>query len=191
MPEPTPTVPFAWQSHHFIAGSAALDFANTVVYRLDPRRREDRLRVAADVDAWARAAGIAARPLEPARLTSLIAVREAIDALFRLPRNEAGGAPLAWVPIVRLYAVHVGGLEGPSPTLAAVLLHEAVRLRFAPQFLRIKACEGCGWLFIDRTRNNSKRWCIAALCGNRDKARRHYHRRKITRPPPGRPSSPP
>ena len=38
---------------------------------------------------------------------------------------------------------------------------------------------GCGWLFLDRSRNHSRRWCAMQDCGNRAKARRHYQRRKV------------
>jgi predicted RNA-binding Zn ribbon-like protein len=31
----------------------------------------------------------------------------------------------------------------------------------------------CGWLFIDSTKNHSRRWCDMRGCGNRAKARRH------------------
>ncbi len=34
--------------------------------------------------------------------------------------------------------------------------------------------QGCGWLFIDTSRNKSRRWCTMEVCGNRTKARRHY-----------------
>ena len=42
----------------------------------------------------------------------------------------------------------------------------------------IGQCSGpdCRWLWIDRTRNHSRRWCDMAICGNRAKARRHYAR---------------
>lgn len=45
---------------------------------------------------------------------------------------------------------------------------------------RVKACpgEGCGWIFVDQSRNRSRRWCDMQSCGNREKARRHYHRGK-------------
>lgn len=33
---------------------------------------------------------------------------------------------------------------------------------------------GCGWLFLDTSRNRSRRWCSMETCGNRAKARRHY-----------------
>lgn len=42
----------------------------------------------------------------------------------------------------------------------------------------VKECssETCDWLFIDRSRNRSRRWCDMRDCGNREKARRHYAR---------------
>ena len=43
---------------------------------------------------------------------------------------------------------------------------------------RLKQCpsEDCGWLFMDRSKNASRRWCDMRTCGNRAKARRHYAR---------------
>jgi predicted RNA-binding Zn ribbon-like protein len=43
----------------------------------------------------------------------------------------------------------------------------------------IRECDGaqCTWLFLDFSRGRSRRWCSMASCGNRAKARRHYHRR--------------
>jgi predicted RNA-binding Zn ribbon-like protein len=38
----------------------------------------------------------------------------------------------------------------------------------------------CGWLFLDQTRNHSRRYCSMKDCGNRAKQRRHYQRRKVT-----------
>ncbi len=37
---------------------------------------------------------------------------------------------------------------------------------------------GCGWLFLDTSRNRSRRWCSMETCGNRAKAMRHYRRMK-------------
>jgi predicted RNA-binding Zn ribbon-like protein len=39
---------------------------------------------------------------------------------------------------------------------------------------------GCGWLFLDNSRNRSRRWCGMDGCGNRAKARRHYQRTHST-----------
>jgi predicted RNA-binding Zn ribbon-like protein len=51
---------------------------------------------------------------------------------------------------------------------------------------RLRVCEAnlsqeCDWLFIDETRNCSRRWCSMKDCGNRAKARRHYQRQRKSR----------
>lgn len=38
---------------------------------------------------------------------------------------------------------------------------------------RVKECGGCSWLFVDASRNRSRRWCDMRDCGNREKVRRH------------------
>jgi len=45
---------------------------------------------------------------------------------------------------------------------------------------RIGECAGdaCQWLYVDTSRNHSRRWCVMSDCGNRAKAKRHYHRAK-------------
>jgi predicted RNA-binding Zn ribbon-like protein len=45
---------------------------------------------------------------------------------------------------------------------------------------RVKECRGvaCGWLFYDETKNNRRRWCEMAVCGNRAKQRRRAARRR-------------
>ena len=42
----------------------------------------------------------------------------------------------------------------------------------------IRECDApdCEWLFLDHSRNGSRRWCDMKSCGNRQKARRHYQR---------------
>lgn len=49
---------------------------------------------------------------------------------------------------------------------------------------RLKLCEAddCGWLFIDASRNRSRRWCDMSDCGNRAKARRHRERQRSRKP---------
>jgi len=37
----------------------------------------------------------------------------------------------------------------------------------------IKECSNCGYLFVDSSKNKSRRWCSMEICGNREKARRH------------------
>jgi predicted RNA-binding Zn ribbon-like protein len=65
--------------------------------------------------------------------------------------------------------------------VAAVELVRTVDLR------QLKACPvaegGCGWLFLDRSRNGSRRWCAMEDCGTRVKIRRLGERRRATAVP--------
>lgn len=47
---------------------------------------------------------------------------------------------------------------------------------------RIKECGGdnCNWLFLDASKNRSRRWCTMEDCGSKVKAKRHYHKQKET-----------
>jgi predicted RNA-binding Zn ribbon-like protein len=54
---------------------------------------------------------------------------------------------------------------------AALLTSDALSL------LRTCDCETCRWLFLDTSKNHSRRWCDMKVCGNRMKARRFNARR--------------
>jgi len=45
---------------------------------------------------------------------------------------------------------------------------------------RVRECEGwqCGWLFLDTTRNGTRRWCTAEQCGSLDRVTRFRAKRK-------------
>jgi predicted RNA-binding Zn ribbon-like protein len=61
------------------------------------------------------------------------------------------------------------------------VVQSAVDLLTSPELARVGECaddRGCGWLFLDTTKNHSRRWCDMRDCGNRAKARRHYARKK-------------
>ena len=40
--------------------------------------------------------------------------------------------------------------------------------------VRMCAADDCGWLFLDTSKNHSRRWCDMKSCGNRAKARKYY-----------------
>lgn len=42
----------------------------------------------------------------------------------------------------------------------------------------IKQCGGCGWFFLDETKNHRRKWCDMQTCGTNQKARRYYQRKK-------------
>jgi predicted RNA-binding Zn ribbon-like protein len=63
---------------------------------------------------------------------------------------------------------------GPIVRSAAELLTNA------PDLEKVRRCEGlnCGWLFLDASKNHSRRWCDMGDCGNRAKVRRHRLKQK-------------
>lgn len=60
------------------------------------------------------------------------------------------------------------------------LAQSAAELLTSEELGRVKECtsQDCNWLFLDVSRNRSRRWCEMRECGNRAKARRHYLRRR-------------
>jgi predicted RNA-binding Zn ribbon-like protein len=64
-----------------------------------------------------------------------------------------------------------GGLEGAIGRILAVVYTSMADGTWP----RLKACprDVCGWIFYDRSRNSSSRWCAMSVCGNRTKIRRY------------------
>jgi predicted RNA-binding Zn ribbon-like protein len=63
------------------------------------------------------------------------------------------------------------------------LIRSAADLLVSDELKRVKKCgdPACGWLFLDTSRNNSRRWCDMSDCGNRAKACRFYKKSKKDR----------
>ena len=60
------------------------------------------------------------------------------------------------------------------------IIKSAADLLVSPDLKHLKICadDCCGWLFIDMSRNYSRRWCNMKDCGNRAKAHRYYQRKR-------------
>lgn len=67
--------------------------------------------------------------------------------------------------------------KNPGQILWPIAL-SAVQLLTSDQADAVRECaaDDCAWLFLDESRNRSRRWCDMKVCGNRQKARRHYLR---------------
>ena len=65
--------------------------------------------------------------------------------------------------------------------LARAVADAAYRLLTGPALARLKRCVACPWLFLDRSRNGSRRWCSMEHCGNRAKVRAHRERAAMRR----------
>ena len=93
-------------------------------------------------------------------------------ALARL-RVEATGASASWR---WTGSDHLDRVTWPAVRAAALLLT-------APGLAHVRECAArdCAWLFLDTSRNGTRRWCDMAVCGNREKARRFQRRTRRSR----------
>jgi predicted RNA-binding Zn ribbon-like protein len=73
-----------------------------------------------------------------------------------------------------------GGTRLDSPLWPVA--QSAAELLTYPKLGRVKVCagEGCGWVFLDESRNGSRRWCDSRDCGNRERVRRHLARKRAS-----------
>lgn len=205
---PVPTVHVdAWQPDWFIGGHLVLDLVNTVAWRFDPDRSVDRLPDTAAVIGWAQAvelvdtrrseelhaeaevhpevAGTVASQVRQlreqlSRLLHPLAVGTSPDhALVRAVRetitDALGHAQIATVVPLQ-WAVPITGMQDLPRALAL----SAWQLLQFDDLTRLRQCRdsGCGWLFLDRSKNHSRVWCSSADCGNRTRARQHYQRQR-------------
>jgi predicted RNA-binding Zn ribbon-like protein len=180
---------------NLIAGHLALDFVNTVANRLDPAQLRECLTSSDDLSRWLHQAGIATHgKLGPADVRAAQRIREQLHAVFvAIARREAlDGTALRSINtalrkarsrqelVVKHGRVQMGWSRTATALQRALLpvLSSAVELLQSDLAGRIRECEGsgCGWLFLDRSRGQPRRWCDMRDCGNRAKARRHYHK---------------
>ena len=194
-----------------VAGNLCLDFINTLDDRGDPEREKELLTSYADVLAFLRQSTALPehllRRLAHLRgahetLARARAVREALHRVFAAiveQRNPAASdldeISSEWRRVSAHFHLRrgLGGFEwqwsdGDGETAGDrvlwPVLRSAVDLLTSPDLERVRACEseGCRWLFLDTSRNHSRRWCDMKVCGNRAKVRRFYQRQRAAQP---------
>jgi len=103
---------------------------------------------------------------------------EPLDAFEREVRRAWSERRLVRTPEgYRWVAPESARLDAFIPGLALA----ASELLTGPECACVRICEataldGCGWLFLDTSKNGTRRWCEMSTCGNKYKARRHYAR---------------
>ena len=62
------------------------------------------------------------------------------------------------------------------------IVRSAAELLNSTELIRTRQCsnETCSWLFVDKSKNHSRRWCDMEVCGNRAKAKKHYRKTRVT-----------
>lgn len=192
--------------HQLFGGRLCLDFVNTVEPRRGPIR-QDYLRDFTDLVLWEQHAGVLSQeegavlryeqhgwPIDAEQIVvRAVALREALYRLFsvviagRAPadadvaclnqacgrrevRYSDQGFRWSWSEDADV----LGRLLGP-------IAYSAGELLTSRELSRVKLCsldDGCGWLFLDTSKNGSRRYCNMAGCGNRARFRRYYARKR-------------
>ncbi len=96
----------------------------------------------------------------------LVLMNHALVGRRRIIQQDAAGFDWTWTQPVDL------------PHVIAPIAFEAALLLTSDQLQRVRQCPNCGWLFVDTSRNHSRRWCSMDICGSQVKSRRQYQRRK-------------
>ncbi len=189
-----------------VGGHLALNFSNTLDFRYDSERRIELLSSYERLLLFSHQSGViterqmrkllAKTSAADARRTlkRAIELRETIYFLFlsAVRGRRANEARLrifnhflkeARVP--DKVAWHEHGLVRTHCDLAEVpdgplwpVIDAAASLLTSPECHHVRECRNnkCRWLFLDHSKNHSRRWCNMQLCGNRIKARRFYAR---------------
>lgn len=185
-----------------IGGHPALDLVNTVSWRLDASRTVDRVTDPADLARWAALAGVGDGSVvpDPATHARIARLREHLYAVVDafLAGDAAPADDLAAVRDATASALRHATPTATPPVRFTIQVAEPADLLHALALAahdlltgddvgRLRRCEddACGWVFVDASRNRSRRWCSSADCGNRDRARRFQERRRAARGPTG------
>ena len=186
-----------------VGGDLALDFVNTE----DGDPPEECLRGYGDllawsvwvgllsIEEWERLAGEAGDRPEDAEAVyrDALKLRGALYGIFRAVA-EGGDVLERDLEVLRGYereALSRGrlvrgdqgfGWEWEDGTDLAGMLwpiaHAATGLLTAGDLGRLKLCAGCYWVFLDSSRNHSRRWCTMEVCGTDEKKRRYVAKRR-------------
>jgi predicted RNA-binding Zn ribbon-like protein len=182
-------------------GHPALDFVNTVAWRGDSSRRIDYLQRYSDIVAWCRHAAVVstaeARALQHLARRDGVAAQRALAKTKRFRESShtlwtGRPSPSVLKVIGQAYGdalsngellvvgdhVSWGEQEITLLTPHNRLATSAVQLMTETPLSRVRQCgdAACGWMFVDNSHRQNRRWCSAADCGNRDRARRFYER---------------
>lgn len=191
----------AFESENFVGGALCLDFVNTVGGHREGEPKET-LQAYADLVDWAvagevltKSGGLQLKEMaraNEARAARVLAdakrLRETIYEVFvaiaderKAPATELAALSAAMSEAHANLQLRASGsgyqLAWPAPAdLRAPVwpvVKSAVDLLVSGETrLRECASDTCGWLFVDESKNHSRRWCSMRDCGNRAKVRR-------------------
>ena len=169
-----------------VGGRLVLDFLNTADWSGDGSVVHEKIETLEDARLWMTALDLPELAL-PSSAAELRGFRSALRSGF-LGLADGDACVTRINTTLRRIGTDVLSLaeNGTITSARTVSLQRVIAISAAAvladprEVARIKRCpaEGCGWLFLDETKNARRRWCAMETCGNRAKARRNYARSK-------------
>jgi predicted RNA-binding Zn ribbon-like protein len=101
--------------------------------------------------------------------------REDLDRVETIVLNTLRAAHLMQQDQNFRWAVRPSEVSMSTP-LARIAL-STLQLLQGDDLSRLRECQRCSWLFLDRSKSHGRRWCRADACGNRARVARHYRAR--------------
>src|SRR4051794_22832513 len=187
-----------------LSGHPVLDLMNTVDWRLDPSRRLERLHMMDDVLDWCLLTGLLDRAAHAAlraaaadqpwlatrEHAAVLAWRElAYDAVVSRSGPAIRQLVDGYREVLDRSELEPGDRPGPwawrdvavdLTTPRDRIVRATVDLATRPDVTLLHQCEddACGWVYLDTSPRHNRRWCSAAGCGNRNRARRYSQRHR-------------
>lgn len=156
----------------------------------------DELGTPVRLEAWMSQRGLltAGQTISPAEHRRALELRSALRSFVQLPPDSRASSPECAESLNRVaqfYPLVVKVVQKGKPKLLpaagiselARVLGELFALADSGHLDRLKMCDSnqCHWIFFDRSKPGTRRWCSSLLCGNRQKIRDYRNRIKITR----------
>ncbi len=150
----------------------------------------DELATASQLEAWLRARGLLKKGVRPssAEHRNALMLRSALRAFLEIaPDARAAHSASARLsdacaafPLVLVASNTVSLAPAPGSQRLSIVLVELLLLAQTGRLDRLKMCvsEECHWIFYDRSKPASRRWCSSVLCGNRQKTRAYRQRQR-------------
>jgi len=196
------------KSFELVAGHPALDFVNTLDWRFRESGPEEFLTNYSDLLRFAaqsalltpeQARGLRRRTEDSAltqSLRSCLDLREALAQIFYAVTDKVtppvgaivrldqylhtaqSNHRLRWNRSRFEFAWPQGEVDPNLPAWILALSASDLLTAEAAQAIRACANSECRWLFLDTSKNHTRRWCDMKICGNRMKARRFKAQRR-------------
>ncbi len=164
-----------------VGSGGALDLVRRFCNSINREQGGDAWRDVDELDTWLRREGYDVGLVNLRDREELLELRDAMwRSIAGCSLLPLGGVleHLRFRPVVDGPRLRLVATGSTSDAVAGRLVAVIVDAQTTDTWGRVKACQHCGWIFVDSSRNRSGRWCSMSACGGRQKARAYRIRQR-------------